>query len=50
MDKAIENVQINEYNNRKIVISTKQGTPFRVQFPRMGYPGSHLRLAQLNSI
>lgn len=38
MDKAIENVQINEYNNRKIVISTKQGTPFRVQFPRMYMP------------
>jgi hypothetical protein len=27
MDKAIENLQINQYNNRKIVISTKQGTP-----------------------
>ena len=38
MDKAIENVQINEYNNRKIVITTKQGTPFRVQFPRMYMP------------
>jgi hypothetical protein len=38
MDKAIENLQINQYNNRKIVISTKQGTPFRVQFPRMYMP------------
>ena len=38
MDKALENIQINEYNNRKIVISTKQGTPFRVQLPRMYMP------------
>jgi hypothetical protein len=38
MDKAVENIQINEYNNRKIVISTKQGTPFRMQFPRMYMP------------
>ena len=38
MDKTIENIQINEYNNRKIVISTKQGTPFRVQLPRMYMP------------
>ena len=38
MDKAIDNIQINQFNNRKIVISTKQGTPFRVQFPRMYMP------------
>jgi ribonucleotide reductase alpha subunit len=38
MDKAVENIQFNEYNNRKIVISTKQGTPFRMQFPRMYMP------------
>ena len=38
MDKAIENIQINQYNNRKIVISTKQGTPLRIQFPRMYMP------------
>jgi hypothetical protein len=38
MDKAVENIQFNQYNNRKIVISTKQGTPFRVQFPRMYMP------------
>lgn len=38
MDKALENIQINEYNNRKIVISTKQGTPLRVQLPRMYMP------------
>jgi len=38
MDKAIENLQINEYNSRKIVISTKQGTPLRVQLPRMYMP------------
>ena len=38
MDKIIENIQLNEYNNRKIVVSTKQGTPFRMQFPRMYMP------------
>jgi|TARA_B100001142_G_scaffold325288_1_gene378588 hypothetical protein len=38
MDKAIENLQINEFNNRKIVLTTKQGTPLRVQFPRMYMP------------
>ena len=38
MDSAIENIQINQFNNRKIVISTKQGTPLRVQFPRMYMP------------
>jgi hypothetical protein len=38
MDKAIENIQINQFNNRKIVISTKQGTPLRIQFPRMYMP------------
>jgi len=38
MEKVIENLQINKYNNRKIVLSTKQGTPFRVQFPRMYMP------------
>lgn len=29
---------MNEYNNRKIVICTKQGTPLRIQFPRMYMP------------
>ena len=38
MDKALENIQINQYNNRKIVITTKQGTPLRIQFPRMYMP------------
>lgn len=38
MDKAIENIQINEFNNKRIVISTKQGTPLRAQFPRMYMP------------
>ena len=38
MDKAIDNLQINAFNNRKIVISTKQGTPLRVQFPLMYMP------------
>ena len=38
MDKAIDNIKFNEFNNRKIVISTKQGTSLRVQFPRMYMP------------
>lgn len=38
MDKAIENIQVNEYNNRRMVISTKQGTPLKIQFPRMYMP------------
>jgi len=38
MDKAIDNIQINEFNSRKIVITTKQGTPLRIQFPRMYMP------------
>jgi len=38
MDKAIENIQINKFNNRRIVISTKQGTPLRIQLPRMYMP------------
>ena len=38
MDKALENLQINAYNNKRIVLSTKQGTPMRVQFPRMYMP------------
>jgi|TARA_B110000285_G_scaffold217846_1_gene266671 hypothetical protein len=38
MEKALENLQINEFNNRKIVVCTKQGTPFRVQLPRMYMP------------
>jgi hypothetical protein len=38
MDKAIDNIQFNAFNNRKIVISTKQGTSLRVQFPRMYMP------------
>ena len=35
INEAINNLEI---NNRKIVISTKQGTPLRVQFPRMYMP------------
>lgn len=38
MDKAVENLQINTYNNKRIVLATKQGTPMRVQFPRMYMP------------
>jgi hypothetical protein len=38
MDKAVENLQINAYNNKRIVLATKQGTPMRVQFPRMYMP------------
>src|SRR6056300_1545111 len=35
---AIENLEIAEFNNRKIVLSTKQSTPMRIQFPRMYMP------------
>jgi hypothetical protein len=35
---AIENLEIAEFNNRKIVISTKEGTPMRIQFPRLYMP------------
>lgn len=38
MEKAIDNIQLNEYNNRRIVVSTKQGTALRVQLPRMYMP------------
>jgi hypothetical protein len=38
MDKTIDTLQIHEYNNRRILISTKQGTPFRAQLPRMYMP------------
>ena len=38
MDRAIDNLQINTYNNRKIVITTKEGTPMRIQLPRMYMP------------
>src|SRR6056300_1604803 len=35
---AIENLEIAEFNNRKIVLSTKEGTPLRIQFPRLYMP------------
>jgi hypothetical protein len=35
---AIENLEIAEFNNRKIVLSTKTGTPVRIQFPRLYMP------------
>ena len=35
---AIENLEIAEFNNRKIVLSTKGGTPMRIQFPRLYMP------------
>jgi hypothetical protein len=35
---AIENLEIAEINNRKIVLSTKEGTPMRIQFPRLYMP------------
>jgi hypothetical protein len=38
MDKVINNLEIAEYNNKKIVLSTKQGTPMRIQFPRLYMP------------
>lgn len=35
---AIENLEIAEFNNKKIVLSTKEGTPVRIQFPRLYMP------------
>ena len=35
---AIENLEIADFNNRKIVLSTKEGTPMRIQFPRLYMP------------
>jgi len=35
---AIENLEIAEFNNRKIVLSTKEGTPMRIHFPRLYMP------------
>ena len=35
---AIENLEIAEFNNRKIVLSTKDGTPMRIHFPRLYMP------------
>ena len=35
---AIEDLEIAEFNNRKIVLSTKEGTPVRIQFPRLYMP------------
>lgn len=35
---AIENLEIAEFNNKKIVLSTKDGTPLRIQFPRLYMP------------
>jgi hypothetical protein len=38
INDAIENLEIAEFNNRKIVLSTKEGTPVRIQFPRLYMP------------
>ena len=38
INEAINNLEIAEYNNRKVVLSTKQGTPLRIQFPRLYMP------------
>ena len=38
INDAIENLEIAEFNNRKIVLSTKDGTPMRIQFPRLYMP------------
>ena len=35
---ALENLEIAEFKNRKIVLSTKEGTPLRIQFPRLYKP------------
>ena len=38
INDAIENLEISDYNNRKIVLSTKEGAPVRIQFPRLYMP------------
>jgi len=38
INDAIENLEIAEFNNKKIVLSTKEGTPLRIQFPRLYMP------------
>jgi len=38
INDAIENLEITEFNNKKIVLSTRQGTPVRIQFPRLYMP------------
>lgn len=38
INDAIENLEIAEFNNKKIVLSTKEGTPVRIQFPRLYMP------------
>lgn len=38
MEKVPSNLAIHGYKNRKIVLSTKEGTPLRVQLPRMYMP------------
>jgi|SRR5210317_1574829 len=35
---AVENLHISEYNNRRIVLSTKDGKPMKIQFPRLYMP------------
>src|SRR5210317_2652388 len=38
INEALENLEIADFNNRKIVLSTKEGTPMRIQFPRLYMP------------
>jgi len=38
MEKVPDNLVIHDYKNRKIVLSTNEGTPLRVQLPRMYMP------------
>lgn len=38
IDDAIENLEIADFYNKKIVLSTKEGTPVRIQFPRLYMP------------
>ena len=35
---TIQQLEISEYNNRKIVLSTTHGLPMRIQFPRLYMP------------
>ena len=37
-DQVIDDIQIADYNNRKIVLSTKRGEPIRFQIPKLYMP------------
>ena len=38
VNEALDDLEISKFNNKKIVLSTKAGTPVRIQFPRLYMP------------